>query len=210
MGCNALSLTPCLSQWIEIGASQTVLNWISGGIPVVFVDSPPSFELPNHPLTTRQTEFIDSEIKDLLASGAIVRSVLKPKCLSPLGVVPKKRNKLRLITDLRKLNLACDVPKFRYEDITTALDLVQPFDNLITVDLQNGFHHMSIAPKDQTYFGFTWRNKYYVWRALPLGWKGTPTIFIKQFVQLSHSFAKRDYASHPMWTISCFSAAHRR
>ena len=82
---------------------------------------------------------------DLLQSGAIAKCSSAPQCVSPLGVVPKKRNKHRLILDLRHLNGHCDVPKFRYEDINTALELVEPEDSFITADLKNGFHHVPIS-----------------------------------------------------------------
>lgn len=37
--------------------------------------------------------------------------------MSPIGCVPKRNNKFRLITDLRKLNAYCDVPGYRNEDM---------------------------------------------------------------------------------------------
>ena len=177
---KAQSLTPCISEWTQLGASQTVITWITKGIPIVFnSDTPPAFELRNHSLTAAQVKFIDSEIAELLHCKAIARSVHKPACVSPLGVVPKKRNRLRLILDLRQLNRYCLVQKFQYEDITTAIELVEPEDQFITADLENGFLHLPIRTVDQKYFGFCWRGRYYVWRSLPFGWKGSPFHFHK-------------------------------
>jgi hypothetical protein len=133
-------MTPCVSEWQAIGASDTIITWITQGVSLAFFDSSPDFCLSNHKLTPTQTKFVDNEITALLQCGAIACSIKQPRCVSPLGVVPKKNNKLRLISDLRQLN--CDVPKFRYEDISTALELVQPHDNFITADLQNGFLHL--------------------------------------------------------------------
>ena len=174
----ANSLFPNIQFWEHIGASQTVIDWIKNGIPVTF-NSEPCFELPNHKLTPIQSDFVNNELKNLLKWGVIARSTNKPICVSPLGVVPKKRNKFRLILDLRQLNLHCEIPKFRYEDIGTVLDIIKPHDQFITADLQNGFYHLSIRPTDQKYFGFCWCGKYYVFCALPFGWKGSPYYFHK-------------------------------
>ena len=175
----ARSLAPCIADWISIGASDTIIDWIVNGVPVSFSEAPPSFELPNYKLSDTQVRFIDGELQALLSSGAVVKAVTKPLCVSPLGVVPKKQNKLRLILDLRQLNRYCSVEKFQYEDIRTALELVEPHDIYITADLKNGFHHVPIRACDQKYFGFVWRNQYYVWRVLPFGWKASPFFFHK-------------------------------
>lgn len=176
---KACSLTDCIDNWKNIGAPSQVLEWIVHGVPLTFVDSSPAFHLDNHKFTPAHTKFVDEELSRLLTSGAIAGSTTRPKCVSPLGVVPKKKNKLRLILDLRQLNSHCVVPKFRYEDISTALELVEPCDSFVTADLKNGFHHLSLRKCDQTYFGFCWKQKYYVWRVPPFGWKGSPFYFHK-------------------------------
>jgi len=87
---------------------------------------------------------VDSEINSLLHNSAIEKVSNKPHCVSLLGVVPKKGNKLRLVCDLRELNNSCIAPKFVYENIDAVLDLVEPRDQFISADLKNGFHHVLV------------------------------------------------------------------
>ena len=162
MGFTACSLTNCIDNWRDLNAPNQVIDWLSEGVPLTFSSPAPTFSLENHKLTPTQSLFVDQEVTRLLSSGAIALCKDKPQCVSPLGVVPKKRNKLRLILDLRKLNGYCVVPKFRYEDISTALEIVEPHDVFITADLQNGFHHLKVRNSDQKFFGFCWKNKYYM------------------------------------------------
>ncbi len=109
---NTLSLVPrcilqplhsghVLDEWKEIGANDYILSIISVGVKPEFLTEPSSIKLNNHKLTPIQEHFIESEIKELLRSGAIRAVSDTPKCVSPLGCVNKKGNKLRLITDFR-------------------------------------------------------------------------------------------------------------
>ena len=49
----------------------------------------------------------------------------------------------RLITDLRDINYLQD-KNFIYEGIDLALELVEPQDQLITLDIKDGFYHVQI------------------------------------------------------------------
>ena len=74
--------------WAGI-ANETVKNWVKFGVPIPFNSVPNDILLPNHKLSQVQVRFVDQEIKDLLASGAI-EYCDNPRCISPIGVVDKK------------------------------------------------------------------------------------------------------------------------
>lgn len=176
-----LPLSACIDSWIKIGAPDYVLQWISEGVPIPFKsDSEISpFELDNHLLTPRQADFVDEEINRLLCKGFIEKCTDKPLCVSPLGVVPKKNHKLRLITDLRKLNAYCEVPSYRNEDIRDAVKQLQPSDYFITTDIKDGFFHVPVHKNFRQYLGFKWNNNYYVWCVLVFGLCCSPYYFNK-------------------------------
>ena len=96
-----------------------------------------------------------------------------PRCVSPLGCVPKKSWSYRIIHDLRTL--------FVKEMIETIIDLVQSNDYAITVDIKNRFNYVSVLPEHQHYQGFSWENKYYVWKCLPFSLSGSPHFVCKVF-----------------------------
>jgi hypothetical protein len=176
---RAASLRDKSFNWSEIGAPNEVLDWIQYGVYIPFVNEPYSFHLPNRAFTGTQGKFIKDELQDLLQSGAIKEVYTPPTCVSPISCVPKKGGKFRLIVDLRLINQLCETPKFRNEDIGTVIDIVQPHDLLITLDLKNGFHHIPIAVKHQQFLGFHFQGRYFVWQVLPFGLSSSPYFFCK-------------------------------
>ena len=130
-------------------------------------------------MSVNHTAFVDFAINSLLHDGAIEKVSHKPHCVSPLGVVPKKDNKLRLVCDLRELNSSCITPKFVYENIDSVLDLVEPGNQFISADLKNGFHHVFVRGEYRKYLGIYWRGAYYQWRVLPFGLSFSPYFFCK-------------------------------
>ena len=67
------------------------------------------------------------------------------------------------------LNLFLWRNKFKYEDIRMALSYFQKQDFLCTFDLKSGYHHVDIHKDSQTYLGFEWEGKHYVFTVLPFG-----------------------------------------
>ena len=84
-------LHDCLLEWHNINSSSTVINWLTNGVPIPFVQTLESFELPNHTLSRREFELVDAEINNLLHTETIDTLDYKLVCVSPLGVVPKKK-----------------------------------------------------------------------------------------------------------------------
>ena len=164
--------------WKRIGANDTILKWITEGVPLPFTSEPSTFHLDNYILNSKEVAFIDDEINALLQSGAIRVSDVVPVCVSPLKCVPK-RDSFRLIIDLRQVNEHIQSEKFQYECIETVCEYIQAKDKLITLDLKNGFHHVPIVRCDHKYLGFKWRSTYYVWQVLPFGLSCSPYYFCK-------------------------------
>ena len=102
-----------------------------------------------------------------------------PNFVSPIGCVPKKGGKLRMIVDLRQLNKYCEIPKFSQEDIRCALSLVSSDDYMITCDLKSGFHHVPLDSDYQNYITFCWNGVYYKWKVIPFGLCLSPYYFCK-------------------------------
>ena len=125
--------------WEQIGVSPHILDWITNGVPIILQCNPGDFELPNFALNECTRKFVTEEIERLSHLDAIERCEHKPRCASPINVVPKKNNKERLIIDLRFLKSHIDAPRFTNEDIWTVKNLIQEGDQLITVDIKDFF-----------------------------------------------------------------------
>ena len=71
----------------------------------------------------------------------------KPHYVSHIAVVPKRNYKFRLIQNLRPVrvvNYSCCKLTFQCENFKTVAQLIEPKDDLATVDIKNGFHHIKI------------------------------------------------------------------
>lgn len=104
----------------------------------------------------------------------------KPHCVSRISTTPKKDESLRFITDLQQVNsYLTNSKKLVYENIDTVLNIIEPEDKLITLDIKDRFFNVKVDPEFHKYLGFSFRNKYYVWCVLPFGLKHSPYYFCK-------------------------------
>jgi ribonuclease HI len=169
-----------LQQWRNIGASPHVVQWLQQGVTIPFQTIPPVFEFKNYVHSLKEFTFLCQEIKRLESLGVISCVSTKSKGISPITCVPKKgKNQFRKIIDLRHLNSFCSVDTFRNEDIEVVCGMVQAKDEMVTVDLRDGFQHIGIHPDFRTYLGFTWQNRWYVYNVLPFGACFSPFYFCK-------------------------------
>ena len=58
--------------------------------------------------------------------------------------------------DLRSVNKYLNITKFRYENLSTVVDIIDQDDFFVTFDLKNGYHHIPLAEEHQKYLGFAW------------------------------------------------------
>jgi hypothetical protein len=59
-------------------------------VRIPFDYDPTPFELPNNQFSVKETQFIDSEISDMVLVNAIESLDYQPQCVSPMGIVPTK------------------------------------------------------------------------------------------------------------------------
>ena len=124
-------------------------------------------------LPTEETKFVDSEVRRLLAAGAIEIGTAKIKC--PVFCVPKRGpDKYRLIHDLREANKYFQPRPFTLEGLRALPRVLQPGYRAITVDLKSAFHQVLVAPRLRPYLAFEWRGATYLWKVLPFGFTHSP------------------------------------
>ena len=85
-----------LEEWVNIGASSEVLNWISNGVNIPFKNIPSQFSFQNKAFKRHEAYFIRSELKRLVKAKCIKKVDAQPVGVSPISVVPKKNNECRL------------------------------------------------------------------------------------------------------------------
>lgn len=172
-----------LNFWKSIGASRWVLEIIDIGYHLPFVKKPTRAYFPNHKSALDNYDFVVDAINEMLCSGA-VEEVHHPQDIyicNPLGVVPMKKNKLRLILDLRYLNQHLATTKFKYEDMKVASQILHKGDWFFTFDLKSGYHHIDSAESHKCYLGFSFVIggfcRHFVFASLPFGLSTAPFCF---------------------------------
>lgn len=179
--------------WKAAGAGPTILSWVKNGFKIPLQSTPPPRTIPNHRLGCKEMAFVDTEIPRLLLGGAVERCTTRPRVVSPLGVVPKRGGKLRLIHNLSWMNTFVQPRPFKYESWDQVATTIQPGDKLATLDLESGFHHVEVHPASRSLLGFEWKGVFYRWKVLPFGLSVSPYAFCKVMRVLSMVLRQRGH-----------------
>ncbi|GAQ81226.1 reverse transcriptase [Klebsormidium nitens] len=181
--------------WQSFVTSSFVMGILLSGYMLPWLSGPPTepHRFPNHPSAFEHASFVTDAVSSLAATGTIQPVSDPPFLVSPLGVVPKAEDKLRLILDLRFLNQFLQITKFKDESIRMISELCLPKDLLFTIDLKAGYHHIDIFEPHWKYLGFQWRGQYYVFTQLPFGLAPACYVFTMVMRQLTKSWRARGY-----------------
>lgn len=149
------------SSWspsIQQSLSPWLINLIQHGYCVPLVSSLPLVSPTlHHQLNHPQSEInvIDNEAQTLLQKQAIGAASLGSAGFhSQLFIIPKKYGDLRPVLNLRHLNSYLPQQRFKIEIISTITRLLQPYDFLTSIDLQDAFHHILIHPSSRPVLRF--------------------------------------------------------
>lgn len=152
----------------------------------IYTNIPPAFRL--------ETE---RRLDDLLESGIIERvtdGMDKSYC-SSLLVVPKGKNDIRLVVDLRGPNKAIIRSPFRMPTLECIMTDLPNCKWLSTIDLTSAFFHVELDVKSRHLTNFFAGNGMYRFKRLPFGLTNSPDIFqeILQTIVLAGCKGVRNY-----------------
>ena len=167
--------------WKSIGTNSKVIEIIERGYKIPFIDTPRKAHFCNSKTAFENFEFVDKSIEDLLKCGSAVETSFVPKVISPLSVSTNAKGKQRLILDLRFVNSHLYREYIRFDDWRSFEKFLVLDGFLYKFDLKSGYHHIDIFSDHQTYLGFSWRAKHYVFTVLPFGLASAAFIFTKIF-----------------------------
>ena len=163
----------------ELVAPQSALSISESGYALPLKSEPPVRSQKNQPSAYFRSEFVQTSIEELLVRGCIKQIDLKPHICSPLSVVENSSGKLRLVVNLRYLNKYLWNQKFKYEDLRTALLLLERNDYLFSFDLKSDYYHVDVAEAHQRFLGIEWGGAYYMFTVLPFGLSTACYVFTK-------------------------------
>ena len=171
-----------LSQWRRITDDVFVLSVVAHGFIISpSQDFPGVLRLktvtPRNPLAQAK---IEEEITSLLQKCAIVKVDDRPHLsLSPIFVIPKKSGGLRVILNLKRINVVIPPQHFRMESLTAVLPQLHKEDWAVTLDLQDAYLHVPIHPSSRHLLCFAYKDQVYHYQVLPFGLKGPPWVFTR-------------------------------
>ena len=98
--------------FMNIGASDFVLDTIRNGCVISIVNPPVSMYFKNNKSALDNSKFVDQVVSELVDSGCVHQVPFIPYVVNPIFVATNKSGKKRLILDLSVLNKFVKKPKF--------------------------------------------------------------------------------------------------
>lgn len=151
------------------------------GYRIPFSSQPPARACLHEPrFSTTATEACDREIRRLILKGAIEIAVPSAnQYLSRFFLIEKASGGIRFILNLKELNSYLAPPRFQLEDWRMVIQLLTKNAWMTTIDLEDAYLLVPIAPEDRRFLRFQWRGILYEFTALPFGLSTAPYIFTK-------------------------------
>ena len=175
----ALRLRASVKFWREtLTAPPSVLRVIVEGYKLPFVSEPVSFFARNSVGALKHSGFVATEIARLVETGVLRRVAEQPAGVCALSV-DESRTKLRLIMNAIPLNRFLLAPRFKFESVRTACELIAPGDMTVQFDFKAAYHHVRVWPGHVGWLGISWAGVFYVFLALPFGLNSAPYAFTK-------------------------------
>ena len=148
-------------------------------------DRPRPIHFPNHATCEPHMEFIRSTRDELMKSGALrrwfdlpwrIHRGLPPHLVHPFAVAySESKDKYRLCTDMRYLNLWLKYISFKFESLEDLVALVKAMQRagnevfMCLSDMKSGYHHLGIDPAFWTYCAVVIDGEYYVYTVVSFG-----------------------------------------
>ncbi len=157
-----------------------ILDMVSG-MTVPFVQNVPKQKhIPRQiPLKKDEQEAVTNEIKEMLKKGVVVPTVKTDNdYFSTVFTVPKPIGH-RFILNLKLLNEVVEYKHFKMETAMTAINLMQPFTYMGSIDLSEAYYVLPIRFQDTKYLKFQWQGKCLMYTCCPMGLSPAPRKYTK-------------------------------
>jgi len=143
---------------------------------IILKDDIPVVQSARRLSVTEKAE-VDSQLRVWLNEGIVQLSY--SDYASPIVLVKKKNGATRICVDYRKLNEKVVKSRYSLPLIEDQLDLLQGAKIYSTLDLKNGFFHVSVEETSRKYAAFVVLNGHYEFLKMPFGLCTSPAYFQK-------------------------------
>ena len=120
--------------------------------------SPPGRKiLPEIKVKAEDVDFVNTELDRWVKSGYVMELTAgrrkSAKIVLPAFVIISGGKK-RLVIDARYTNQHCEKSSIKYEDLRDLSLVLRPQDHLISFDIKDGYHHLSLRKDAQRHLCF--------------------------------------------------------
>ena len=169
-----------LPQWRHITSDNSVLDMVRG-LHIDLCEFPSQTTAPSPLRFTQEEELAtDHLISELLNKNAIVPSEHEPgEFISTIFLRRKSSGAYRLILNLRNFNFFVFFHHFKMDTLARILQLITQECFMGSIDLSDAYLSFFVAFVHQKLLKFMWKNKLYMFVAMPFGLTEAPRKFTK-------------------------------
>lgn len=169
-----------VAAWRRITCDPDILNNVQGitldllhVVNQVKLPAPINFDLADKVK-------MDKQLRVMLDKDIVERACASHgQFVSNVFCRPKADGSVRIILNLRELNLDIAYSHFKMETLSHVLQLVTPGCYLASVDLKDAYFSFPIQPQDRKYLRFFWEGELLQFTCLPNGLAEAPRKFSK-------------------------------
>ena len=167
--------------WGELTSDRKIIQMVKGAkfdlgnIDCKLADQGKS----QHIFNESESKAIDKEIIKMLEQGIIEETFReKNDIVSKIFTREKKdNNSVRIILNLKKLNVQLETEKFKMAGISAAIDLLTPNCYMGSIDLVSAYYSVPIHKDFKKLLKFYYKEKLYQFNVLPNGFCQAPYMF---------------------------------
>ena len=150
---------------------------------MIWLKGPPaSLHHRPFPVKPEHRAFVRGELQRWLDSGYVRELTAQEAKRQPVilpAFVANSDSKPRLVIDARYTNKHCAKRSVKYEDLRDLALVIRPGDHLISFDIKDGYHHLSLTRSAQGYLCFRVMGRFFLPVTMPFGWSLAPYYFVK-------------------------------
>ena len=94
-------------------------------------------------------------------------------------MIPKRSGGLRVILNLKAINVFIPPQHFRMETLVSILPTISPQDWAVSIDLRDAYLHVLIHQESRQLLGFQYQGRTFQYQVLPFGLKDSPWVFTR-------------------------------
>lgn len=178
-----VTMKAALPRWLQLGVSSWVADTIRDGVMIEWRELPTSFRSPEYSLSAEDTEFLRGEIQRGL-DNMYIEEVTDPDeierlvCVSS-AFVAHTAQKLRAVYDYKHINSFTETASCKYETLPELAQSLRPNDALLTWDVKDAYHHLTLREEDRTYLAFRCLGRFFQPITMPFGLAPAPLTWTK-------------------------------